>query len=66
MFILLDNSDKDVDQKLAQHITTLHQGVMESMTKKEFYQEKELKEFIAEAKKYNPTIKKYLHSFIVD
>lgn len=64
MFILLDIHNSVADQRLADHIATMHQGLSVYREPGELFRPEYLRNYIALAKTFNPTIEPDLHDYI--
>lgn len=65
IFILLDRPNEELDQKMAAHITYVHQNQAHPKSEKEIYENDFLRGYIARAKEFNPTIGYDLHGHLV-
>ena len=68
IFLLLDIADSEIDQRLARHVTTVHQrlGAPDPTESSRFYIDSEvMRSFIAQAQTYSPVIPQDLHNYIV-
>ena len=66
MFILLDKHNNSHDERLAGHITSIHQGGSIYNTSNDLFKADYLRKYIAHAKTFNPTINPELHSYITE
>lgn len=64
IFILLDKSDKVRDRELAKHISLVHQGKYTEDEK--LFSDKFIRNYIAMAKQYEPTISEDLQREMID
>lgn len=64
MFILLDKHDTTVDNMLADHIAGMHQGHSVYRDTGEIFRPEYLRNYVALAKTFNPTIGPELHDYI--
>ena len=65
VFILLDNPDHSLDEKLAAHITFVHQHSYHPKLSEDLVSEETLRQYIAYARMFNPTIAPQFHSFLI-
>ena len=61
IFILLDRPNEDQDNMMARHITYVHQNLRHPKSENEIFDNEFLRNYIAFAKRFNPTIKPELH-----
>lgn len=66
MFILLDKHNSQHDERLAGHITTIHQGGSIYNPSNDIFKADYLRKYIAHAKDFNPTINPELHQYITE
>ena len=64
IFILLDRPDDEHDFRMASHITYVHQNLAPPKSERETYDNVFLRNYIAYAKRFNPTIKPELHAHL--
>mmetsp|Transcript_645 Transcript_645/g.1216 ORF Transcript_645/g.1216 Transcript_645/m.1216 type:complete len:472 (-) Transcript_645:49-1464(-) len=66
IFLLLDNANADMDQKLAKHVTMVHQNLGAPVIENALQVDNELmRSYIALAQTYQPVIPADLHNYIV-
>ena len=66
MFILLDDHNTDLDVRLADHIAMMHQGASVYRHADELFRPEYLRNYIALAKTFNPTVSPELHEYITE
>ena len=65
IFILLDTPNQVFDEHLAAHITFVHQHAFHPKLATEVLPEETLRQYIAQARTFNPTIAPQYHNFII-
>ena len=65
IFILLDNAKADVDLRMAEHITNIHQQSALPEVQNNVYEDEFLRAYVSLARTFNPIVSYDIHEFII-
>lgn len=65
LFLILDQPSRDSDEELAQHVTFVHMNNKHPETEGIIFTTQEVREYIAQARSYRPTVPKEVSDYMV-